>query len=113
MPLIVAINKIDVESANPLEIEQELVTKGNLGLEGYKNGNIPIIHISAKTGKNVDLLKELIMFQAELLELKADINCPGEAVVLESRQQNDGEIKNATIVIQQGVIKSSDWVLVG
>jgi translation initiation factor IF-2 len=57
----VAINKIDVQGANPMEIEQELVSKGKLALEGsVKGGNIPVIHISAKNGKNMDLLLELI-----------------------------------------------------
>ena len=56
--MIVAVNKIDLIGSNPEEIEGELVDQG-LELETV-GGNIPVVHISAKTGKNLDLLIELI-----------------------------------------------------
>lgn len=58
IPMIVAVNKIDLMGVNPEDIEAELVELG-LELESH-GGNIPVVHISAKTGKNVDLLLELI-----------------------------------------------------
>ncbi len=69
--MIVAINKIDVLNADPEETEKEIVEKTGLGLESH-GGNIPVnnyiqvIHISAKFKKNIDLLEELILFEAEL-----------------------------------------------
>ena len=82
VPLIVAINKIDVNGARPELIEKQLHEQGKLNLETF-GGNIPVIHISAKNGTNMDLLQELILFEAELMELKEvvrtifikDINC--------------------------------------
>lgn len=73
IPLMVAINKIDVAEASIQEVEDELVHKAKLAIEGYRDGNIPVIHISAKTGLNMDMLLELIEFQSELMELTAVI----------------------------------------
>ena len=67
--LIVAINKIDVLGCRPLEeVEQELYSKAKIHLETF-GGNVPVIHISAKFGKNLDLLLELILFESELRNL--------------------------------------------
>lgn len=62
-----AVNKIDVVGANPEEVEMELL-KCKLDLE-CDGGNVPVVHVSALTGKNLDLLLELIMFQTELMNL--------------------------------------------
>lgn len=88
--MIVAINKIDVQGSNPEEVEKELFTKAKLNLETM-GGNIPVIHISAKQCKNIDLLEELILFEMELLELKEVFNCLAEGVVLESRRDHQNE----------------------
>ncbi len=90
MPLIVAINKIDVEGSNTEEIEKELSERGGLDLECF-GGNIPTIHISAKFNKNIDLLEELILFEVDLLNLRENKECPSEGVVLESRKNDEGD----------------------
>ena len=83
VPMIVAINKIDILNADPEETEKEIVEKTGLGLESH-GGNRPVIHISAKFKKNIDLLEELILFEAELQEIKEEYNCKAEGLVLES-----------------------------
>lgn len=67
--MLVAINKIDAAGANTAEIEKDLYNKANLDIDCF-GGNVPIIHISAKQGKNIDLLEELILFEIELMQLK-------------------------------------------
>ncbi|CAD8076580.1 unnamed protein product [Paramecium sonneborni] len=111
IPIIVAINKIDVPNINPEDIELELLECG-LDLE-TQGGNIPVVHISAKTGKNIDLLLELIQFQGELLELKADPNVPAQGVVLEARQAELTEERGSTIIVQKGSLKVNDLIVVG
>ncbi|KAM3133373.1 hypothetical protein pb186bvf_014534 [Paramecium bursaria] len=109
IPIIVAINKIDVIGADPEEIEVEL--SNYLELESF-GGNVPVIHISALTGKNVDLLLELINFQADLLKLTADPNINAQGIILEARQQQIEE-QGSTLLILQGTLKVGDLVLVG
>ncbi|CAD8142795.1 unnamed protein product [Paramecium octaurelia] len=111
IPIIVAINKIDVPNVNPEDIELELLECG-LDLE-TQGGNIPVVHISAKTGKNIDLLLELIQFQGELLELKADPTVPAQGVVLEARQAELTEERGSTIIVQKGSLKINDIIVVG
>ncbi|CAD8132092.1 unnamed protein product [Paramecium pentaurelia] len=111
IPIIVAINKIDVPNVNPEDIELELLECG-LDLE-TQGGNIPVVHISAKTGKNIDLLLELIQFQGELLELKADPQVPAQGVVLEARQAELTEERGSTIIVQKGSLKINDLIVVG
>lgn len=90
VPMIVAINKIDVPGASTEEIEKELYEKGQLDLECF-GGNIPTIHISAKFNKNIDLLEELILFEIDLLDLRENEQCLSEGMVLESRKSEDGD----------------------
>ena len=68
VPIIVAVNKID-QGGNSVEVEKELYDYG-LNIEPH-GGNVPVIHISAKFRKNIDLLEELILFEAELMDLRA------------------------------------------
>lgn len=72
-----AINKADVVGSNIEEIEEQLIDEG-VDLEPY-GGHIPVIPISAKTGKNVDLLIELLNEESQRLNLKADLNNGVEA----------------------------------
>jgi len=83
LPMILAINKIDVMGADPEELEKEIVEKTGLALETH-GGNIPVIHISAKYKKNIDLLEELILFEADYLGLKEINDCLAEGMILES-----------------------------
>ena len=75
-----------------------------------------VIHISAKFKKNIDLLEELILFEAELMELKAvkdiqnylsvkDPNAPAEGMILESKKSSENEAKAFTVIVQKGTLK--------
>ena len=118
--LIVVINKIDVLGCRPLEeVEEELYSKGRIDIEP-RGGNVPVIHCSAKYGKNLDLLQELILFESELRELQGNFEMKAEGRVIESRQLKNrmGEEgldsgKGATLLVQRGVLHQNDWILIG
>ena len=98
VPMILAINKIDILGADPEELEQEIISKTGLALE-TQGGNIPVIHISAKFKRNIDLLEELVLFEADYLGLKEVNQCPAEGMVLESTIDPSGESKYCTVIV--------------
>lgn len=62
-------------------------------------GNIPVIHISAKFGKNLDLLQDLILFEAELKNLREDNEGDAEGIVIEARKDITGDSKACTVIV--------------
>ncbi len=110
VPIVVAINKIDKESADPERVKSELASKGVL--PDSWGGDTQFIEVSAHTGKGIDELLEAILLQAELLELKAIIDCPAKGVVIES-SLDKGRGSVATVLVQSGSLKLGDIVLVG
>jgi len=82
VPLIVAINKIDKNEANQEKVKRELLQHGVVPEEF--GGDAPFVPVSAKTGQGVDALLEQVLLQAEVLELKAPIDAPAKAVVIEA-----------------------------
>ena len=110
VPIIVAINKIDLKDANVERTVNDLMTQ-NLMLEGY-GGETLWVQCSAKTGEGIDELLETILLSAEMLELKAPVNTHAKGVVIESRKDpRMGSL--VTILLQQGVLKKSDSVICG
>lgn len=110
VPIVVAINKCDKASADPERVKSELVVKGVIP-ENY-GGDTQFIEVSAHTGQGIDELLEAISLQAEVLELTAVVNAPAKGVVIESRVDK-GRGVVATLLIQQGTLKSGDLVLAG
>ncbi|KAL4465303.1 hypothetical protein ABPG74_002017 [Tetrahymena malaccensis] len=110
--ILVAINKIDVPGARPDLVEKQLKEQGKLDLEPF-GGNIPVVHISALNGTNMDLLLELILFESELMELKEDYDSLAEGVVIESRRDVDSDEKSCTIIVQKGTLKVGDHIIIG
>lgn len=110
VPIIVAINKIDLPQASPERVKRELL-KQNIILEEY-GGNVQGVEISAKLGKNIDRLLEMILFQAELMDLRADPDGPVRGVVLEARKE-EGRGNLVTVIIQQGTLRVGDVFLAG
>lgn len=110
VPLIVAINKIDLATANPDRVKQELAQHGVL-VEDY-GGQILCAEISAKLGDGIDHLLELLLLQAELLELKANPDRAAAGVVIESRLDK-GMGPVATILITSGTISVGDSFICG
>ncbi len=110
VPLIVAINKMDKPTANPDKIKEQL-TKYDLVPEEW-GGDTIIVPISAKTGKGLDELLEMVLLTAEVQELKANPNRRAKGTVIESRlDKTRGPI--ATLLVQNGTLKQGDIVIAG
>jgi translation initiation factor IF-2 len=110
VPIIVAINKMDKPDANPERVKQQL-TKHNLVAEDW-GGKTIMVPVSAKTRQGIDTLLEMLLLEAEMLELKADPTRPAQGAVIEARQTKDrGPI--STLLVQQGTLRVGDLVVVG
>ncbi len=108
VPIIVAINKCDKPAANPQQVMQELSGYG-LVAEAW-GGDTVMVEISAKTGKNIDTLLEMISLVAEMAELKADPTVSPEGVVIEARLDK-GRGPMASVIVQQGTLRTGDLIL--
>ena len=108
--MIVAINKIDRPEANLQKVKQQLAELG-LMAEDW-GGKTIMVPVSAKTGQGIDALLEMLLLEAELLELKADATRPAQGTLLEAELTKDrGPI--ARLLIQQGTLRVGDLVIVG
>ena len=110
VPLVVAINKIDKEGIDPDRVKNELSTLEVIPEDW--GGDTQFIEVSAITGQGVENLLEAILLQAELLELKAYTDVPGQGVVIESRLDK-GRGSVASVLVQNGTLKTGDIVLAG
>ncbi|MGK0169680.1 MAG: translation initiation factor IF-2 [Gammaproteobacteria bacterium] len=110
VPIVVAVNKIDREDANPDRVMQELSGKGVIP-EAW-GGDTIFMNVSALTGQGVDELLEAVLLQAELLELKAPLEGPATGVVIESRLDR-GRGPVATVLVQRGTLNKGDMLLAG
>jgi translation initiation factor IF-2 len=110
VPLIVAINKIDLPQANPSKVKQELLQHGVV-LEEF-GGNTLSTEISAKKGTNVSVLLDQILLQAEILDLKANPNRRATGAVIEA-QLDPGKGAVATVLVQSGTLKVGDDFICG
>ncbi len=110
VPLIVAVNKIDKEGANPDNVKNELAQHDIIPEEW--GGENMFVHISAKQGTNIDALLEAILLQAEVLELSAVADGMASGVVVESRLDK-GRGPVATILVQSGTLRKGDILLCG
>ncbi|MGB7843069.1 MAG: translation initiation factor IF-2 [Salinimicrobium sp.] len=110
VPIIFAINKSDLPTANPEKIKEKLAGM-NLLVEDW-GGKIQSEDISAKTGLNVKELLEKVLLEAEILELKANPNKPANGTVVEA-YLDKGRGYVSTILVQSGTLKIGDYVLAG
>ncbi|MCG7543046.1 translation initiation factor IF-2 [Pseudoalteromonas sp. MM17-2] len=110
VPLIVAVNKIDKEGADPDRVKNELAALDVIPEEW--GGETQFVHISAKTGEGVDELLEAVLMQSEILELTAIPEGMASGVVIESRLDK-GRGPVATVLVQEGMLKQGDIVLCG
>jgi translation initiation factor IF-2 len=110
IPIVVAINKMDKPEANPEKVKRELAEL-DLAPEEW-GGDTIYAHISAKTGEGVDELLNLILLQAEMLELKGNPNRSAMGSVIEAKlDKNKGPV--ATVLISKGTLKSGDFFVCG
>ncbi len=109
-PIIVAINKIDRPQANVDQVKKQL---DRLGLKPEDwEGKTITIGVSAKTGQGIDELLEMILLEAEMLELKANYSKPASGVVIESRHdRNRGPL--VTLLVENGVMRLNDNLVSG
>ncbi|HET6349297.1 MAG TPA: translation initiation factor IF-2 [Candidatus Krumholzibacteria bacterium] len=110
VPMIVAINKSDLPGANPMAVKQQLMAQ-NVLVEEF-GGEVVCVEVSAKTGKGIDKLLEMILLQAELAELKADPTAPAQGVVVETKKE-EGRGILVTVLVQQGTLHIGDVFVVG
>jgi len=110
VPIVVAINKMDLEGAEPNRVKEQLAAMELIPEEW--SGTTPYIPVSAKTGEGIDDLLEMLTLQTEMLELKADYKCLGEAVVVEAHQE-PGRGVVASVLVQNGYLGKGDPILCG
>ena len=110
VPIIIAINKIDLPDADPDKVRNDLL-QHDLVVESL-GGDILCVEISAKAGTNLDKLLEAILLQAEILDLKANPNRPAEGVVVEATLE-PGRGAVTTVLVQRGTLRVGDIVVAG
>ena len=110
VPIVVAVNKIDREDANPERVMQELSNK-NVIPEAW-GGDTIFVNVSAITGEGVDALLDSVLLQSELLELQAPVDGPAVGAVIESRLDR-GRGPVATVLVQSGTLNRGDMLLAG
>jgi len=110
VPIVVAVNKMDKESADPDRVKNELAAKDVIPEDW--GGDVQFVPVSAHTGQGIDELLEAVLLQSEMLELTAVADGPATGVVVESRLDK-GRGPVATLLIQNGQLKRGDIVLAG
>ena len=110
VPIVVAVNKIDKEAADPERVKNELSAKEVIPEDW--GGDTQFIPVSAHTGQGIDELLDALLLQSELLELTAPADVPASGIVIESRLDK-GRGAVASLLIQQGTLRQGDIVLAG
>lgn len=110
VPIIVAVNKIDKPNANPEKVKRELMEQGLVPEEW--GGDTIMVDVSAKQGKGIDKILEMILLVAEMQELKADPTLNPEGTVIEALLDR-GRGAVATVIVQQGTFKVGQSIVAG
>ena len=110
VPIIVAVNKVDLPDANPDKVKQAL-TEYELVPEDW-GGSTIFVDVSAKQGTNLDTLLDMILLQAEMLELTAPVDAHAKGIVVEAKLDK-GRGPVCTTLIQSGTIKTGDAIIAG
>lgn len=109
--IVVAINKIDKETANPQLVKTQLATEYNLNPEEW-GGSTVMVEVSAKTGQNIDKLLDMVLLVADLEELKADVDVPAEGLVIEAHMET-GRGAVVSLLVEQGELKPGHFLVAG
>lgn len=110
VPMVVAINKVDLPAANPGQVKQQLL-QHSVQVEDF-GGDVLVAEISAKTGAGIDGLLEKVLLQAEMLELKANPDREAQGTVIEA-QLDIGKGPVVSTLIQRGTLRVGDSFIVG
>ncbi len=109
--IVVAINKVDKEAADPARVKAQLATEHGLNPEEW-GGDVVMVEVSAKTGQNIDKMLDLVLLVADLEDLKADIDTPAEGLVIESHMEV-GRGPVVGLLVEQGVLKPGHFLVAG
>lgn len=109
--IVVAINKIDKESADVMRTKAQLATEHNLNPEEW-GGDTVMVEVSATTGKNIDKLLDMVLLVADIEDLKADVDVPPEGLVIESHMET-GRGAVVGLLVEQGVLKPNQFLVAG
>jgi translation initiation factor IF-2 len=110
VPIIVAINKIDKPDAKPERVKQELMEFGLVASEW--GGDATMVEVSAKKRLNLDELLEMVLLQADVMELKANPDKQAKGTIVEAKLDK-GRGPVATVLVQEGTLKLGDYCVVG
>jgi translation initiation factor IF-2 len=110
VPIVVAVNKMDKEEADPDRVKNELAAKDVIPEDW--GGDVQFVPVSAHSGEGIDALLDAVLLQSELLELTAAPNVPAKGVVVES-SLDKGRGAVATVLVQNGTLKRGDIVIAG
>lgn len=109
--IVVAINKVDKETANSQLVKTQLATEHDLNPEEW-GGDTVMVEVSAKTGKGIDELLDMVLLVADIEELKADIDVPAQGLVIESHmEQGRGSVVG--LLVEQGELKPGNFLCAG
>jgi translation initiation factor IF-2 len=109
--IVVAINKVDKDTANPQLVKTQLATEYDLNPEEW-GGDVVMVEVSAKTGQNVDKLLDMVLLVADMEELKADIDVPTSGLVIEAHMEH-GRGSVVGLLVEQGELKPGDFLVAG
>jgi len=110
VPIIVAVNKIDKPSADPMKVRRELSEHGLIPEDW--GGDTVFVDVSAKTGQGIDQLLEMITLVADILELKANPNKRAKGVIIETKLDRK-KGPTATVIVQEGTLRVGDIFVAG
>ncbi len=110
IPIIIAINKMDKDGIDPDRVRTEL-SQHEVISEDW-GGDTMMVPVSAKSGLGIDELLDAVLLQSEVLELKAQVDCPASGVVVESRLDK-GRGSVATVLVQSGTLRRGDIIIAG
>ncbi len=109
--IVVAINKIDKDTANPDMVKAQLASEHGLNPEEW-GGDTIMVPISAKRGDNLDTLLDMVLLTADVEELKADSGVPADGLVIESHMET-GRGSVVGLLVEQGTLKQGDFLVAG
>lgn len=109
--IVVAINKMDKEAANPQLVKTQLASEHGLNPEEW-GGDVVMVEVSAMTGQNIDKLLDMVLLVADVEELKADVDVPAQGLVIESHMET-GRGAVVGLLVEQGMLRPGMFMVAG
>src|SRR5690606_27122542 len=110
--IVVALNKIDKDTANPGMVMGQLAEQGVVADARGWGGDVPMVEVSAKTGQGIETLIETVLLVADLEDLRADVDVPAEGIVIEARMET-GRGPVVRLLVEQGTLKPGQFIVAG